>query len=170
MPQIASPPSQESLIEMDPRNPLRKDPFIIEKNWLRWIFESLIPKLQSTGETVLTPASSGGTLTDQHTSLAPTPLAVGQLSAGTYRITYYARVTTIDGVSSSLTVTLGWTEDALALSLSGPAMAADSISAPQSGSIMVTIDQNSALTIATTYASNTPNQMRYKLEFLIEQL
>lgn len=167
---IAPPPSNDSLVETDSTIPSRKDPFYIAKAWLIWLLESLLPRIQQTAQVLMTPESDGGTLTDQHASIAAAVLPTGPLGAGTYRITYEARVTTIDGVASSLTVSLGWTEDGIALQLSGTPMVADSVSAPQSGSITVTIDDNTSLTYSTTYASTTPNKMRYKIGFTVEQI
>lgn len=165
---IASPPEGDSLIQTDPTTPTRRDPFYMSVEWYRWIIEALLPRVAQTSEVVLSPDMEGGTLTDQHTSIPATPLAAGQLGAGTYRVTYYARKTTIDGVASQLTVSIGFTENAIPLTLSGPIMNVDSVTSPQSGSIMVTIDDNTSITYATTYFSTTPDQMRYELRFLIE--
>jgi hypothetical protein len=166
---LASPPSQDSIIATDPQEPGRRNPFYISVEWLRWILEALIPALAATSETVLSPDSDGGTLTNQNAAIAATPIGgLSNLGAGTYRVTYYARKTTVDGAASSLTVTIGWTDGGLAQVLSGPAMVVDTLTSPQSGSVMVTIDANSSLTYSTLYASTTPGNMRYKLAFLVE--
>lgn len=165
---IADPPSQDSLIETDPTTPGRQEPFYVSASWLRWLTQSLLAQIANVAEIRLAPTDAGGTLDDQHAAIAATPLAAGQLSAGTYRLTYYARIKTPDGVASSLTVSLGWTEDTLALSQTGAAMTGDTVSTVQNGSIMVTIDRNSSPTYSTAYASNTPAKMGYKLSFLLE--
>src|SRR4051812_43985035 len=167
---LASPPSGDTLVETDITKPARRDPFYISKSWFVWLTQSLIPRIVQSVAVLLGPATQGGRLTNQNQSLGVSSLATGKLAAGTYRVTYYARKTFADGVASSLTVTLGWTENGLALSLSGAPMVADTVSSPQNGSITVTIDGNSALTYSTAYASTTPNRMRYKVEFTVEAL
>jgi hypothetical protein len=48
-----------------------------------------------------------------------TPLATGALSTGRYRVSYYARITTPATTSSSLSITLGWTNDGQACTQDG---------------------------------------------------
>lgn len=165
---IASPPTQDSLIQIDEQDPARKEPFIMAKSWVIWFLESLIPRLQQSGQTVFAPGDAGGTLKGQNASIPATPLPFGNLPAGNYRITWYARVTTVDGVSSSLTVAIGWVEDGTAITLPSSPLNWDTVSPPMVGSMMIPKDANSPITYATTYASNTPGQMKYKLAFLVE--
>jgi LDH2 family malate/lactate/ureidoglycolate dehydrogenase len=91
-------------------------------------------------------------------------------AAGLYRISWYLRKTVADGVSSSLTVTLGWTESALALTEAAPALATDTVTAQQSGSKLVYADESTDLTIAVAYASNTPGAMKWRLDASVEAL
>lgn len=91
-------------------------------------------------------------------------------SAGWYRVSYYMRKTVADGVSSSLTVTLGWTESGVPLTEAGAALATDTTSAQQSGSKSFWADAGVDLTYAVAYASNTPNKMTYRIDVLVEQL
>lgn len=163
---ISQPPSQSSLVEQDEARPDRRDPFYMAKAWLIWLFESLIPRVQASVQILLTADQSR--IENQAASIATTALDLANLPAGTYRVTYYARKTTIDGGgASALTITLGWTENGGAQILSGPAMATDTTTSPQSGSIMVTIDNASALTFATVVGAGS-GLMRYKVEFTVE--
>lgn len=87
------------------------------------------------------------------------------LTAGLYEIGYYYRRTGIDGVSSSLQATVGWTENGVALTETAAANTNDSVTTgQQSGSKVVWADANTDLTIAIAYASNTPNLMAYRLD------
>ena len=61
-------------------------------------------------------------LTGQVASIGSTGLTLPTLAAGTYRLTFYARITTAASVSSSLTVTFGWTDSTIALSASAAAI------------------------------------------------
>jgi hypothetical protein len=73
-------------------------------------------------------------------------------------------------VSSSLTVTLGWTSGGQALTLVGAAMTGDALTTVQTGSATVEKDANASITYATAYASNTPDKMRYSLTVAAELL
>lgn len=130
----------------------------------RW--NDLVKRLQSAAYNVAPPVA----LSDQHASIVATPVTTATLAAGLYRVSWYARVTTPDGVSSSLTVTLGWTEGSQALTLSGVAITGDAVTSVQSGMAFLRIDNGSPITYATTYASNTPNKMRYELTVNLERV
>ena len=98
----------------------------------------------------------------------PTTAAFTTLAAGTYRITYYIRKTTIDGVGSGLTVTLGWV-DTLGLSQAFALLVPDSTNAFQTGTITVNADAVTDLTYAVLYQSTAGN-MRFKIAVFVEQL
>jgi hypothetical protein len=91
-------------------------------------------------------------------------------TGGQYRVSWYVRKTTPDGVNSSLTVTLGWVQDGIALNFVGPALLLDSALAVQSGSFVMEHDTTAALTGSIAYASNTPGNMAYKYTFVVEQM
>lgn len=107
-------------------------------------------------------------LTAQSASLGATPIAVGALAAGFYRITYYARITQAATTSSSLTVTIGWTDSGLSCSASGAPMTGNTTGTLQSGSQTFKIDQATPITYATTYASVGATSMQYKLAVILE--
>lgn len=109
-------------------------------------------------------------LAQQNASIGATPLGSAALGAGLYRVSWYARITTPDGVSSSLTVTVGWTEGGVSLSLSGTAITGDAVTSVQSGIALLNIDNGSPITYATTYVSNTPGQMEYELVLTLERV
>jgi hypothetical protein len=163
---LPGPPIRDSIVELDENNALRRDPYYLAKAWLNWVQQGVIEILQQAPLVKAVVA-----LTNQHASIGATPLALGtKLAAGLYRVAYVARVTTVDGVSSSLTVTLGWTSGGQALTLVGAAMTGDALTTVQTGSATVEVDANSSITYATTYASNTPDKMRYSLTVAAELL
>lgn len=108
-------------------------------------------------------------LTNQNAAIVTTN-AYAVLVDGLYEISYYIRKTTADGVSSSLTVTLGWTESGVPLTETQAAIAADATTAEQSVSKLVHVDANTALTFAIAYASNTPGQMKYRVDVCVRRL
>ena len=115
------------------------------------------------------PVAGSVTKTGQTASLATTAVLT-LTSSGWYRISTYARVTSPDGVSSSLSVTVGWTENAQALTKTSAAMTGDTVTTGQSTETPVYADASTDLTVATTYASNTPNLMVYEVMAIAEQL
>lgn len=117
----------------------------------------------------LTPTRAAQSVTGQNASL-PTTTLYTTLSPGLYRITTYARKTTADGVSSSLIVTLGWTENGVPVTLNLPTLAVDSTTIAQGISTPIQVDSGINLSVATTYASNTPGNMLYDLYTSVEQL
>ena len=81
--------------------------------------------------------------------------------AGDYEVGYYIQKTTPDGVSSSLTVTLGWTSNGVPQTRVFAALATDTTGANQSAVIPIYADAATDVTIAVAYASNTPNTMAW---------
>lgn len=130
-------------------------------------FRELWQQLQGMVGKIATVATTE--LTNQAAAIVTTRAYLVQ-TPGIYRIAYYVRKTVADGVSSSLTVTLGWTDHGVPLTEAGAALAADLVTAQQSGSKLVYADGNSDLTFAVAYASNTPGTMRFQLEVSVEQL
>ena len=136
--------------------------FPIADGWLRY----LVAQAQITSQgpnQVAAPTS----LTGQSASIGATSIVPGQVASGLYRLAYYARVTQAATVSSSLTVTLGWTDHGQALTVSGAAMVANDVTIPQSGTIMVYLDALTPITYATTYASAGGQAMLYQLYVLL---
>lgn len=137
----------------------------ITPTWLRWFVLTLLGQVNKTAIVIGLVSKTG-----QTASLPTTGVPLPALSSGLYRVSWYQRVTTPDGVSSSLTTTISWTESGVALSSSGAAMTGDTTTTTQSGSLMIRIDGSTAISYATTYASNTPAKMTYRLDVTVEQM
>lgn len=109
--------------------------------------------------------------TAQNASIATTSLPTdGDLSSGLYRVTYYARITTAAGVSSSLTVTFGWTDGAITQTHSGAAITGNTTTTWQTGSILIYVDAASPITYSASYSSNPAGAMRFNLFVTLERL
>lgn len=109
-------------------------------------------------------------LTNQSASIGTTTIPTGSLAAGYYRVSYYMRKTTADGVNSSLTVTLGWTDGGIGCSQAFSALTTDTTGASQNGIITVRSDSAVGLTYGIVYASNTPGAMKFRFTAFVEAL
>lgn len=158
---FSSAPTKDSLIEQSETDPARRDPFYIAKGWKAWL-DALVALVQSTLQFLKLV-----TLTNQHASIGATSVPLGGVTSGLYQVSWYARITTVDPVSSSLTVTILWTEGGTALSVIGTAMTANLTTTVQSGVVDVQLDANAAISYATAYVSNTPGTMRYSLRVTV---
>lgn len=112
-------------------------------------------------------------LTAQTAALATTTLLMPQLPstpAGLFRVSYYARVTTAAGTSSSLQVTIGWTDGGVACTRTFTAITGNTTATTDAQGILVSADNASSITIATAYASNPAAAMVYSLTARVEPL
>lgn len=107
--------------------------------------------------------------TSAHAAIVTTT-AYTVLSGGLFRLNYYMRKIVADGVSSSLTMTLGWTDHGLPVTEAEAALTTDTTAAQQSLSKLVYADAASAITFAVAYASNTPGLMKYNVSVVVEQM
>ena len=136
----------------------------ISSDYYQWLF--LLQNQTQKGRQLV----GSKALTNQAASIVTAPLALPSLATGYYSLSYYARITTPDPVSSSLSVTLGWTESAISLSLNGAPINGNTTATVQSGSVIVLVDGGSPITYATAYSSNTAGAMHYRLSVLVESL
>jgi hypothetical protein len=136
---------------------------VITQPWIDWL-AALVQAIDATPERV-----DSTTVQDQSASIVATPLG-NALSAGTYRVSWYARITRAGTVSSTLTVTIGWTESSQALTSSGAAITGNTVTTTQSGSVLIDIDHAASLTYATTYGSVGATSMQYRLTVVVESV
>ena len=109
------------------------------------------------------------TLTGQSAAISATPVPMPDLTAGYYRLSYVARITRAATTSSSLTITMGWTET-VALTQAGTAMTGNTTTTVQTGSLFLRVDANAAMTYSTAYASVGGTSMQYRLDILVEAI
>lgn len=142
-----------------------KDGFVTDEvdRWLLALVGSVQASPSRVGAQVI--------LTEQDDSIAFTDIAAGgNLAAGVYRLTYYVRVTSPDGVASSIEVDFSFTDHGQVMTFPGAAVTGDTVTSAGTGSIMFYADGNAPITYSTIYASNTPNAMVYELIVILEQI
>lgn len=131
--------------------------------WVKW-FNNLTTVIQATPVRV-----SITTLDTQSASISATSIPAGTLGAGTYRVSYYARITTAASVSSSLTVSFQWVDGGASCSVSGTAITGNLTTSTGTGTFIVNIDQATPFTYSTTYASNAAG-MVYTVTIILESI
>jgi hypothetical protein len=161
-PRLAPIPTDAPLLQLDLDG--KPTPYL-SADWYLWFFAQA-NRVQQAPPVLGTPTS----LTSQSASIGTTALTLPALSGGVYRVSWYARITTAATVSSSLTVTIGFTETAITLSTSGSAITGNTTTTTQSGSVLLQIDAASSLTYSTTYASVGATSMVYRLSLTCEQV
>ena len=158
--EFAAAPVRDAIAVEDPTT----EKLMLPRVWIDW-FTALTLRLDTQ-----TQALNTVELSAQQASIGTTAIPLDVLSTGLYRITYYTRITTPATVSSSLIITLGWTDGSVSCTSSGAAVTGNTVSTVQGGTIMVRNDQASPLTYATTYASVGATPMQYALDILVEQI
>lgn len=153
--------------------PTFEDPFVEENGRLsseafNWFMTVLLPRIGQTSSIFGTaPVFEQDNIDD---ALATTPLPMGELSTGTYRVSVYLRVTLADGVSSSVQPFVQFVDDGVTCTMDGAALTSDNIDEPQSSTFVVAVDQPGPISFGTNYSSNTPNLMQYKSIISVERL
>lgn len=136
----------------------------ITRSWAEWFTN------QSTIQSTTARRVFDASVTDQQASIGATDVSTGILAAGLYRVSYYATIVQGATTSSSLTVTLDWTDRSASKSVSGAAITANLNSAAQSGTFLIRIDKNSPVRYSTTYASVGATVMLYDLTVTLEAM
>lgn len=104
-------------------------------------------------------------------SISTTPFATGALSSGLYRFTFYARITQAATVSSSLTVTLSWTDRGQTMAKTfAPAITGNTVTTSDSQTYTIRSDAASPISYSTSYASAGGTPMVYSIDLVLERL
>ena len=138
--------------------------YTVTESWVKWFTQLSQGVSQSS---VLLSTTS---LTSQAASITTTTINTGPLNAGLYRITWYARITQAASSSSSLTITIGWTDASVAVTYAGSAITGNTTTTFQSVTQTVYSDRLSDLTYATTYSSTGATAMQHSLYIVVEKV
>lgn len=155
---LAPPP--KALIERDQETNALTE--FVTTPFQQWLL-SLTQRIQAS-----TGALNVVTLTGQAASIGAT--SFGTLPAGLYEVTWYARITQAATTSSSLTVTMGWTESGITLAKSFPAITGNTTGTVDSGTFMVRNDSNTLINYSTTYATVGATPMQFRIDLVLRQV
>lgn len=151
----------------DPKTPRdRKDPNEgrVTKAWIDWFTNLFSVQAQTPTRVAATSVSA------QSASIGATDLSDGTLSAGLYRISFYARITQPGTVSSSLTIAFDWTDATVSVPFTETAITGNTTTTIQTDTLLIEIDANSPVRYSTTYASVGATAMTYKLAVTLEEI
>jgi len=137
---------------------------LLRNEWVRW--------LQSVKDAIDASAQQVGpslALTAQGAALAATAILTAP-AAGLFRVNYYTRITQAASVSSSLTVTIRWTDGGVACLFTNAAITGNTTGSNQQSDRLVHVDQGTDITIETAYASVGATPMQYALNARVERM
>ena len=102
---------------------------------------------------------------------AVTAASTPNLTAGRYRVSWYLRVTTAASSSSSVAVTVSWTDGGVACSFTGASVTGNTTATTQPDtSLFLQVDEGTAITYTTAYSSTGATSMAYQLSIMVEVL
>ena len=104
----------------------------------------------------------------QDASISAADITDGTISAGLYRVMFYARIARAASVSSSLEVEIGWTDDGVAQVETYTAIIGNTTASHQTATLLIRSDEVSPVTYRTTYASAGATTMLYYLAVTME--
>lgn len=146
-----------------------KEPMVDVQRRPSKTFIDFMTALQSDVNAAPTRTNTPVQLTAQAASITTT--AIGSPTAdGLYLVQWYARITRAATVSSSLTLTFGWTDHTQALTAPQAAITGNTVTTTQSGSLLLFSDASSPVTYAATYASSGTTTMQYALYVALSQV
>jgi hypothetical protein len=113
---------------------------------------------------------SSATVTAQTGSINTTDFSGGAINSGLYRVSYYARITTAASGTSSLQVTIQWTDHGVLQAFNGDPMTGNTIGTFQQGGGLLFSDAASPISYSTVYASTGAGAMQYALYIILETI
>lgn len=137
---------------------------LVTKPWINWFNQFLLVMGLSSTRVGFAQATAQGA------SIGATDVAGGGVDAGVYRFSYYARITQAATTSSSLTVTLDWIDDGVAVAFSGAAIVGNTVDSFQSEVKLIVVDGFTPVRYSTAYASVGGTPMQYKLIVTLERV
>ncbi len=144
-----------------------KDPFegLITDPWVKYITDITV-----TVDNAPTRVNSISK-TNQIASIGATDVSAGNQPGGLYEIKFYVRITQAASVSSSLQVTLDWTDGGVSPAQTFPAITGNTVTTIQSSGLpQIHVDSGTPIRYATTYVSVGGTPMKYRLDVTLLQV
>jgi len=168
--QLPPPPLQSPLIELPVVT--RQDQVLrakdltglITRAWNQYFltFSDRVDQAPQAVHTTTVPATGA--------AIGATPIPLGTVGAGLFRVNWYLTITRAATTSSSVQVTITHTDHGVTKSQSGAAVTSNVTTAVQSGIVLCRIDQATAITYAVAYSTSGATTMQYELVIVVEQI
>lgn len=157
--QLAPPPS--TLVERDQQtNRVTDQITIVFRQWLL----SLTGRIATAGH-----FSSPATVSGSSAAIGITAIGAA-VASGIYRVSFYARITRAATTSSSLTVTVSFTDGGVACTKTFTAITGNTTGTTGSETYLVRSDSGTNISYATAYASVGATTMQYDLTVELESI
>ena len=132
-------------------------------NYIRW-FSNLRLDVDKR------PARESGQvrLTTQTASIAITPIPIGSVVSGLWRVSLHVIVTRAAAVSSEITGTITWTQGGITQTQSTALLNGNTTTTRESITVLLEPDAGTAISYSTTYASVGAPSMQYSLRVVAE--
>lgn len=163
---VREPALQEYVLPSGLQDGLKpKDPLsgLFLRSWILW-FEAIRTAIGNACRKV-----AGVSLQTQAASISATDLASG-MAAGYIRVSYYMRVTRAATTSSSIQVSIKWTDGAVVQTYTGTAKTGNTTTTCETATVFVRADANTAIQYVTSYASVGATAMQYRLDVQAEEV
>lgn len=161
---VPDPPLGEPIVTLPPILRLPPISAPAPKPWIDW-WQALADRLSQTADRLRMLELVG-----QSGSIGLTPIPLGTIAAGLYRVSYYVRVTQPAGTSSALQVTIGWTDGGVSMSAPGASLTGNLPTTHETRTLVIRSDANGPITYSTSYSSSGSPAMQYALRLVVEAL
>lgn len=162
----ASQPTDDAIAVPDPRDPraARLPKFVVGDRWRRWL-SGLTISLNAKPERHATVRR-----TAQGAAIATTALPIGSVTPGIWGIYTTIRVTRAASTSSSVQLTMTWTEGGVTQTQTGAALTGN-VTTTREGLLFVIRPGNATvISYSTTYASVGATSMQYSVDIVAVQV
>jgi len=95
---------------------------------------------------------------------------LGVSGAGVYRVSWTLRITQAASVSASVTVTIGYSDDGIPITVAGPAVTGNTTTTVQSGAVTLRSDGAAPVTAQVAYTSVGGTPALFKIDVTREQI
>ena len=164
---LPAPPIQAAAVvpenRIDPR--AAKIPkFILGFEWLRYLDEisAAIDNKPDRKAAVRRTALSA--------SVGTTPLPLGTVAPGVWRISYVIRVTTPATLTSSLQVILTWTAGGVTQTVTGAAITGNTTDTVQGATVVMRVDSATPISYSVAYVSTGATPAQFTIDLVAEAL
>lgn len=150
-------------------SPPLSDPLVDQRRLATWPWQQFFGA-QSQQQAQTSVVVGRVDASSQGAAIASTSIPIQTVRSGLYQVSYYVAVTQAAGTSSSLSVSLGWTQDSVSQTYTGSTLTGNTTTTLENLIQPFVVDSGSTITYSTTYASSGTPSMEYRLYIVAEFL